>query len=82
MSQYGKVKESLELAREIKLIGDPIISISETGIGQAIKSFYGDLGMSASLLGFKNVRNGVSWIELIVRTWGFTPEEIANLDRV
>lgn len=75
----GKRKEAFKLAREIKLISDPDISVSEVHIGEAIKAYYGNLEGAADLLGFKDLKNGVSWIEFIVRTWGFTPEEIAGM---
>jgi len=75
----GKNKEAHILARELKLIGDPNISIAETGIGSAIKAMSGNLDMAASILGFKDVQNGSNWLNFIVRTWGFTPKEIAEL---
>ena len=77
----GKNKEAHILAREIKLIGDPNISIAETGIGSAIVTAGGDFKMAVSLLGFKfkDIQNGTNWIEFIVRTWGFTPKEIVEL---
>ena len=79
LARAGKTQESLDLARDIKLIGDPNISIAETGIGSAIKATGGNLKMAVSFLGFKDLQNGVEWIEFIVRTWGFTPKEIVDL---
>jgi len=75
----GKRQEALKLAREIKIVGDPNISISVTGIGSIVKTVHGNLEMASAFLGFGDLQLGKGWVDFIVRTWGFIPDEIVKI---